>query len=49
MKLSEQTELEVKLLEHKIRFFLMVNGIISGAMFLGVALLLYKVMRGVFE
>ena len=49
MKLTEQTELEVKLLEHKIRFFLMVNGIISGAMFLGVILLAYKVMKVIIE
>jgi hypothetical protein len=41
--------LEEKLLEQKVRFYLMVNGIIAGAFFVGIAMLLYKVMKAVFE
>ena len=40
--------LEEKLLEQKIRFYLMVNGLIAGAFFVGIAMLLYKVMKALF-
>jgi len=41
--------LEEKLLEQKVRFYLMVNGIIAGGFFVGCALLLYKIMKVIFE
>ena len=41
--------LEEKLLEQKLRFYLMVNGIIAGGFFVGCALLLYKIMKVIFE
>lgn len=41
--------LEERLLEQKVRFYLMINGIIAGAFFVGCALLLYKIMKAVFE
>ena len=49
MKLSTQTELEMKLLEQQVRFFNMVNGIIAGAFFVGIAMLLYRVMKAIIE
>jgi hypothetical protein len=49
MKLTEQTELEVKLLEQQIRFYLMINGILGGAMFVGLGLLIYKVIKVIIE
>lgn len=49
MKLTEQTELEVKLLEQQIRFYNMINGIIAASFFLGIALALYKVMKVIIE
>jgi hypothetical protein len=49
MKLSTQTELEMKLLEQQVRFFNMVNGILAGAFFAGIAYALYKVMKVIFE
>ena len=49
MKLAEQQELEVKLLEQQIRFYLIVNGLLGGAMFVGLGLLLYKVMKVIIE
>jgi hypothetical protein len=49
MKLSTQTELEMKLLEQQIRFYLMVNGLIAGAFFVGIALFLYRVMKAIIE
>lgn len=49
MKLSTQTELEVKLLEQQIRFYLMVNGILGGAMFVGLGLAIYKVIKVIIE
>jgi len=49
MKLSTQTELEMKLLEQQIRFYLIVNGILGASMFIGIAMLLYKIMKAVFE
>ena len=49
MKLSTQTELEVKLLEQQIRFFLMINGILGGAMFIGLGLAIYKVIKVIIE
>jgi hypothetical protein len=48
MKLSTQTELEMKLLEQQIRFYLMVNGLLAGGFFVGIALLLYKIMKAIF-
>ena len=49
MKLAEQQELEIKLLEQQIRFFNMVNGIIAGGFFVGIVLMLYKVMKVIIE
>jgi hypothetical protein len=49
MKLTEHAELEVKLLEQKIRFYLMVNGLIAGGFFVGIAFTLYKIMKVIFE
>jgi hypothetical protein len=49
MKLSTQSELEVKLLEQQIRFYLIVNGILGASMFIGIAMLLYKIMKAIFE
>lgn len=49
MKLAEQQELEVKLLEQQIRFYLIVNGLLGGAMFVGLGLALYKVMKVIIE
>jgi len=49
MKLATQTELEMKLLEQQVRFFNMVNGILGASMFIGIALLLYKIMKAIFE
>lgn len=41
--------LEEKLLEQKLRFYLMVNGLIATGFFLGCAYALYKVMKVIFE
>jgi len=49
MKLATQTELEIKLLEQQIRFFNMVNGILAGGFFVGIAYALYKLMKVIFE
>lgn len=49
MKLATQTELEIKLLEQQIRFFNMVNGILAGAFFIGIAYALYRLMKVIFE
>jgi hypothetical protein len=49
MKLTEQSELEIKLLEQQIRFFLMINGILGGAMFIGLGLAIYKVIKVIIE
>jgi len=49
MKLSTQTELEMKLLEQQIRFYLMVNGLLAGGFFVGIAFTLYRVMKVIFE
>jgi len=49
MKLTEQAELEVKLLEQQIRFYLMVNGLIAGGFFIGIIFALYKVMKVIIE
>jgi hypothetical protein len=40
--------LEERLLEQKIRFYLMVNGLLGASMFIGIALLLYKIMKAIF-
>ena len=44
MKLSTMIEKEEILVEEKIRFFRMVNGIIAGAFFIGCAIAIYKVV-----
>ena len=44
MKLSTQTELEMKLLEQQIRFYLMVNGLLAVGFFIGIAIAIYKVV-----
>ena len=49
MKLSTQIELEMKLLEQQVRFFNMVNGILAGAFFIGIAYALYRLMKVIFE
>ena len=49
MKLAEQQELEVKLLEQQIRFYLIVNGLLGGAMFVGIGIAIYKVMKVIIE
>jgi hypothetical protein len=41
--------LEEKLLEQKIRFYLIVNGLLGGAMFVGLGLAIYKVMKVIIE
>jgi hypothetical protein len=41
--------LEEKLLEQKVRFYLMINGIIAGSFFVAIALLLYKIMKAIIE
>lgn len=45
MKLTEQTELEIKLLEQQLRFYHMINGILAVSVFAGAALLLYKIVK----
>ena len=44
MKLTEQTEKELTLLEEKIRFFKMINGLLAGGFFVGCALAIYKIV-----
>jgi hypothetical protein len=44
MKLELQTEKELALLEEKIRFYRMVNGLLAGTFFVGCALVIYKVI-----
>tara|TARA_R110002126_G_C10156139_1_gene472260 strand:+ start:190 stop:336 length:147 start_codon:yes stop_codon:yes gene_type:complete len=44
MKLNEQTEKELTLLEEKIRFFKMINGLLAGGFFVGCALAIYKIV-----
>jgi hypothetical protein len=40
--------LEERLLEQKIRFYLMLNGLIAAGFFIGCALFLYKIMKVLF-
>ena len=40
--------LHEQLTEEKIRFFKMINGLIAGGFFVGLALLLYKIMKVLF-
>jgi hypothetical protein len=47
MKLNSTIEKEETLLEEKIRFFRMINGLLAGAFFVGCALAIYKVV-GIF-
>ena len=49
MKLSTQTELEMKLLEQQVRFYNMLNGIVAGSLFIGIAFVIYRIMKAVFE
>jgi len=44
MKLTEQTEKELVLLEEKIRFYRMINGLLAGGFFVGCALAVYKIV-----
>jgi len=44
MKLAEQTEKELVLLEEQIRFFRMINGLLAGAFFIGCAIAVYKIV-----
>ena len=44
MKLNEQTEKELTLVEEKIRFFRMVNGLLAGGFFIGCAIAIYKIV-----
>lgn len=44
MKLNEQTEKEITLVEEQIRFFRMVNGLLAGAFFIGCAVAIYKIV-----
>ena len=47
MKLNSTIEKEETLLEEKIRFFRMINGLLAGAFFIGCALAIYKIV-GIF-
>ena len=49
MKLASMIEKEEHLVEEKLRFYRMVNGIIAGSFFIGCALLLYKVIKVIVE
>jgi hypothetical protein len=49
MKLNTMIEKEEQLVEHQIRFYLMVNGLIAGSFFVGCAMLLYRIMKAIFE
>lgn len=44
MKLATHIEKEETLLEEKIRFFRMINGLLAGAFFIGCALTIYKIV-----
>jgi hypothetical protein len=44
MKLSSMIEKEEQLVEEKLRFYRMVNGVIAGAFFLGCAIAVYKIV-----
>jgi len=44
MKLNSMIEKEETLVEEKIRFFRMVNGILAGAFFVGCAIAVYKIV-----
>ena len=41
--------LEEKLLEQKIRFYLMVNGILAISVFASAAYILYKILKAIFQ
>ena len=47
MKLELQTEKELTLLEEKIRFFRMINGILAGGFFVSLAYIAYKVIGAI--
>jgi hypothetical protein len=44
MKLTSMIEKEEQLVEEKLRFYRMVNGVIAGAFFLGCAIAVYKIV-----
>lgn len=44
MKLSSHVEREQELVELQVRFFKMVNGILAGAILVGLALAVYKIV-----
>jgi hypothetical protein len=44
MKLSSMIEKEEQLVEEKLRFYRMVNGLLAGAFFLGCAYAVYKIV-----
>jgi len=44
MKLDSMMLKEEQLLEERLRFYRMVNGVIAGAFFVGCALLVYKIV-----
>lgn len=41
--------LEERVLEQKLRFYLMINGILAAGVFLSAAYLLYKVLKVIFQ
>jgi hypothetical protein len=44
MKLTSMIEKEEQLVEEKLRFYRMVNGVIAGAFFVGCAYAVYKIV-----
>jgi hypothetical protein len=44
MKLTSMIEKEEHLVEEKLRFYRMVNGLLAGAFFIGCAIAIYKVV-----
>jgi hypothetical protein len=44
MKLTSMIEKEEQLVEEKLRFYRMVNGVIAGAFFIGCAIAVYKIV-----
>jgi len=41
--------LEERLLEQQIRFYLMINGILAVTVFAGLAYVLYKILKAIFQ
>lgn len=44
MKLSTHVERELELVELQVRFFKMINGLLAGAILVGLALAVYKIV-----